>query len=140
MNTHPLPVRVAMPPAAVPGLIETNSRTMFASPSSRVLASPAYLRSCGIDPTLATDKMRVSGHDRPPEPGALDRKQPQRVGLVDQVRAELDERLADEHAGQNRRAGKMAREVRLVGRHELRPDGPRPGLDLEHPVDQRVRK
>src|SRR5438874_8919550 len=60
MNTHPLPVRVAMPPAAVPGLIETNSRTMFASPSSRVLASPAYLRSCGIDPTLAKEKMRVA--------------------------------------------------------------------------------
>jgi len=89
-------------------------------------------------PPRHLEPQRVSGHHRPPEPGALDRKQPQRVGLVDQVRAELDERLADEHAGQNRRAGKMAREVRLVGRHELRANGPRPGLDLEHPIDQRV--
>ena len=47
-----------MPPPAVPGLMDTNSRTMFPSPISRVLGSPRYLRSCGGAPTLANWKMR----------------------------------------------------------------------------------
>ena len=47
MRRQPLPMRVTMPPPAVPGLIDANSRTMLSSPISSVLGSPRYLRSCG---------------------------------------------------------------------------------------------
>src|SRR5262245_26499399 len=59
MKRQRLPMRVVIPPASVPGLIDANSRTTLPSPISRVLGSPRYLRSCGAAPTLANWKMRL---------------------------------------------------------------------------------
>src|SRR5207253_2203179 len=131
MKRQPFPVRVAMPPAAVPGLIETNSRTMLAAPSSRVLGSPRYLRSCGTapqpprrarSPARHLEPQRVARHRGTPEAGAVDRDQMQLLRLLaGEVGPELHESLADEHAGQHRGAREVADEVGLVGGHELGP-------------------
>ena len=79
---------------------------------------------------------RVAGDDRAAEACPVDaaERRARRLGPASR-RAELRERLAQQHPGHHRRAREVAREVRLVGAHELRPDGPDARLDLEDPID-----
>ena len=235
MKRHPLPIRVSMPPASVPGLRETYSRTMLASPSVSRLGSPRYLRSCGTatdagegedavaladggvpfddgvrsDPGVAAqahvrpdhrvrpdahavrqlgegrhhrggmhlrsarrahaevdlrhhglahgdeateapagtarqgrdlEAERVARHDRAPEARPLHAVERDAPVLAGQRRPELGQRLAEQHPRHHRHAREMAREVGLVGAHELGADGPDARLDLDHLVEERIRE
>src|SRR5439155_514113 len=100
----------------------------------RVLASPAYLRSCGIDPTLAKEKMRVASPSVvcPSTTAWAPMRQPAPTRTWGPITA---------YGPTVTPASSSApRATTAVGWTVGPADGPRPGLDLEHPVDQRVGK
>src|SRR5690348_16234469 len=53
-----LPTFVVPPPPTVPREIVTHSRITLSSPSTALVGSPLYLRSCGATPTHAKEKNR----------------------------------------------------------------------------------
>src|SRR5262249_4701599 len=79
----------------------------------------------------------VARQDGPAEARALHAAERHVVALADGDRAELGERLAEEHARKHGRAREMPVEVGLVRADELPPDGAHAGLDVHDAVDER---
>jgi len=79
----------------------------------------------------------VAGKDRPAKPRALHAREPDVVAFTERDGAELRQRLAEEHPRKDGGSGKVAREVRLVRRHELHARRPDAELDVQDAVDER---
>jgi len=78
----------------------------------------------------------VAGKDRPAKPRALHAREPDVVAFTERDGAELRQRLAEEHPRKDGGSGKVAREVRLVRRHELHARRPDAELDVQDAVDE----